>query len=107
MFNNKQNNENMLPVFIYKQQIVYIQHMHLLIKTLLLLLIIIIILIMLTIIKCVINNNNNVLIHIENTNDNEKHVMCISSTCKFSDCLFICNYLNKTLKAITVKVLQK
>ncbi len=42
---------------------------------------------MLTIIKCVINNNNNVLIHIENTNDNEKHVMCISSTCKLSDCI--------------------
>ncbi len=64
---------------------------------------------MLTIIKYVINNNNNnnILIHFENTNDNEKHVMCISSTCKFSDCLFICNYLNKTLKAITVKVLQK
>ncbi len=36
---------------------------------------------MLTIIKYVINNNNNVFIHFENTNDNEKHVMCISSTC--------------------------
>ncbi len=106
MFNNKQIMKICYQCFISKQQIVYIQHMHLLIKTLLLL-IIIIILIMLTIIKCVINNNNNVLIHFENTNDNEKHVMCKVSTCKFSDCLFICNYLNKTLKAITVKVLQK
>ncbi len=40
---------------------------------------------MLTIIKYVINNNNNKLINFENTNDNEKHVMCISSTCTFSD----------------------
>lgn len=40
-----------------------------------------IILIMLTIIKYV-NNNNNVLINFENKNDNEKHVMCVSSTFK-------------------------